>query len=105
MSQINTLKHEFNNLKKELSLSEEKYRYQLEKDRGLIQRRIESNKQNLAALKLAYEHARDYFLKMKVEVEYYRQELPFAKQTREIVSKYHEAVTLYVSISLEYIWG
>lgn len=103
--QIETLKHEFKNLKKELGLSEDKYRYQLEKDRGLIQRRIESNKKNLAALKLAYEHAREYFLSMKAEVEHYRQELPFAKETREIVSKYHEAVTVYVSISLEYVGG
>ncbi|WP_367109148.1 hypothetical protein [uncultured Psychrobacter sp.] len=105
MSQIETLKHEFKNLRKELDLSEEKYRYQLEKDRRLIQQKLENNKQNLAALKLAYEHARDYFMKMKEEVEYYRKELPFAKETREIVSKYHEVVTIYVSISLEYVGG
>lgn len=104
-SQIKTLKHEFKNLKKELDLSEEKYRYQLEKDRGLIQQKLENNKQNLTALKLAYEHACDYFLKMKAEVEYYRQELPFARETREIVSKYHEVATLYVNISLKYIGG
>lgn len=103
--QINTIKHSIDKFKKGLGLREDVYRKQLAKEDKLLDERIKSDQVKVRALKLAYNDSQKYFLLMKSEVEHYRKELPYAKETQEIVKRYHEVVTLYIDASLEYIGG
>ena len=45
-SELNTLKHEFSNLLKELNLDKEKLKYQLETEFTLLEKKLENNRRN-----------------------------------------------------------
>lgn len=42
---------------------------------------------------------------MKSEIEAYRKDFPYAKETKEIEKKYYETIEAYSKVSLEYIGG
>ncbi|ACU89392.1 hypothetical protein [Desulfomicrobium baculatum] len=103
--QIETLKKEFNNLKKRLQIEEDKFKFELKNNSKLIENRLKANEQNKIILKVAYKTAQEYFYLMRVEVEKYKKEYPFSKETQQIERQYYEAVTAYAEISLDYIGG
>lgn len=103
--EIKTLSKEFNDFKKSLGIKEEKFKYELDKESDLIERKLRDNRQKNEALQKAYTHSKQYFLKMKVEVEKYKEEFPYSKETKEIEKKYHEVLALYINTTLEVIGG
>lgn len=103
--EIKTLSKEFNNFQKSLGSKEEKFKYELMKNSKLIEKQLKNNRQSNEILQKAYTHSKQYFLQMKVEVEKYKQEFPYNKETKEIEKKYHEVLTLYINTTLEVIGG
>jgi len=103
--EIETLSKEFANLKKILELQEEKFKFELQKKSDLIEKELRNNRQKNEALQKAYNYSKEYFLKMKNEVEKYKQEFPYSKETREIEKKYDEVLALYVDTTLKAIGG
>ena len=103
--EIRTLTKEFNNFKKSLELKEEKFKYELKQNSNLIEKMLKNNRQNSEILQKVYIHSKQYFLKMKIEVEKYKREFPYSKETQEIEKKYHEVLTLYIDTTLEVIGG
>ena len=104
-TEIRTLSKEFNNFKKSLEIKEEKFKYELMKNSKLIEKQLKNNRQSNEILQKAYTHSKQYFLQMKVEVEKYKQKLPYNKETKEIEKKYHEVLALYINTTLEVIGG
>lgn len=104
-TEIRTLSKEFNNFKKSLEIKEEKFKYELMKNSKLIEKQLKKNRQNNQILQKAYDSSKQYFLQMKVEVENYKQEFPYSKETKEIEKKYHEVLALYMNTTLEVIGG
>lgn len=104
-SELDTLKHEFSNLLKELNLDKEKLKYQLETEFTLFEKRLENNRIEYEPLKKAYILAFNYFKSMKFEIEAYRKDFTYAKETKEIEKKYYETIEAYSKVSLEYIGG
>ena len=103
--EIKTLSRELKNLKKSLHLKEEKFRYELEKNSQFIEKELRNNRQQNETLNKAYKMARDYFFKMRIEVEHYREEAPYSRETKKLEKKYYEVLSSYTEISLEYIGG
>lgn len=103
--EINMLSKEFSNFKQSLGLNEEKFKNELKKDTQLIKQKLENNRQNSEVLKKAYNSSKTYFLQMKNEVEKYKKEYPYSKETKEIEKKYQEVLTLYINTTLEVIGG
>ena len=104
-TEIRTLSKEFNNFKKSLEIKEEKFKYELMKNSKLIEKQLKNNRQSNEILQKAYTHSKQYFLQMKVEVEKYKQKLPYNKETKEIEKKYNEVLALYINTTLEVIGG
>ena len=103
--EINTLKHEFNNLQKELGLKEKILKNEYDKNRDLIEQSLKKNKATTEQLKLVYNLAKKYFIKMKIEVEKYKKEHPYSKESKEIEKIYLESLTAYTETTLEFIGG
>ena len=103
--EIKTLSKEFNNLKITLGIKEEKFRYELKQNSNLIEKKLKQNRQNSDILQKAYQSSKQYFFKMKNEVEKYNQEHPFSKEAKGIEKKYHEVLALYMNTTLEAIGG
>lgn len=103
--EINTLKKEFDNFKKSLHLKEEKFRFELEQNGKLIETILEENRNNYEILQKAYDYSKSYLFKMKEEVEKYKKEFPYSKETQEIENKYDEVLTFYINTTLEVIGG
>jgi len=103
--EIKTLIKEFSNFKKSLKLKEEKFKYELEQNSKLIEKELRNNRQKNEALKKSYLMAKDYFFKIKIEIEQYKQKFPYSKETLEIEKRYYEVLSSYTEISLEYIGG
>ncbi len=103
--EIKTLSIEFNNFKNSLELKEKKFRYELNRNSDLIEKQLQRNTQSNEILQKAYIYSKQYFLKMKIEVEKYKQEFPYNKETKEIEKKYHEVLALYINTTLEVIGG
>ncbi|HIP34166.1 MAG TPA: hypothetical protein EYG89_05540 [Bacteroidia bacterium] len=103
--EINTLNYEFNNLQKELGLKEKILKNEYDKNCDLIEQSLKNNKATTKQLKLVYTLAKDYFIKMKIEVERYKKEYPYTKETKEIEKIYLESLTAYAETTLEFIGG
>jgi len=103
--EIQTLIKEFNNFKKSLKLKEEKFRYELKKNSHLIENELRNNRQKYEILNKVYQHSKEYFFKMRIEVGKYKKEFPYSKETMEIEKKYYEALDLYVNTTLDAIGG
>ena len=103
--EIKTLSQEFHNFKKILGIKKEKFRYELKQNSNLIEKQLKQNRQNSEIFQKAYQLSKQYFLKMKNEVEKYKQEHPYSKGTKEIEKKYHEVLALYMHTTLEIIGG
>ncbi|MGD9554493.1 MAG: hypothetical protein AB7E37_08005 [Candidatus Altimarinota bacterium] len=103
--EIKALSEEFNNSKKSLEIKEEKFKYELMKNSELIEKQLRKNRKNSEILHKAYIRSKEYFLKMKIEVEKYKQKFPYSKETREIEKKYDEVLALYINTTLEIIGG
>lgn len=103
--EIRTLTKEFNNFKRSLEIKEEKFKYELKQNSNLIEEKLKNNRQKNEALQKAYNHSKQYFLKMKVEVENYKKEFPYSKETKEIEKKYYEVLGFYINTTLEVIGG
>jgi hypothetical protein len=103
--EIKTLSTEFINLKKSLGLKEDKYKYELKQNSYLMEKKLKNNRQNNEILKKAYKLSKQYFFKMKTEVESYKKEYPYSKETNELEKKYHEVLSLYMNTSFEIIGG
>jgi len=103
--EINTLSKEFTNFKKSLGLKEEKFKYELKQNSNLIEEKLKNNRQNNEVLQKAYNSSKTYFIQMKNEVEKYKKEFPYSKETKEIEKKYHEVLDLYINTTLEVIGG
>jgi hypothetical protein len=103
--EIRTLTKELNNLKKSLEIKEEKFKYELDKNSDLIEKKLKENRLSNEVLQKAYNDSKQYFLKMKVEVEKYQKEFPYSKETKEIEKRYHEVLALYINTTLEVIGG
>jgi len=102
---IETLSKEFNNFKKILEIKEEKFKYELIKNTNIIEKKLKNNRKNNEILQKAYSQSKQYFFKIKIEVEKYKQEFPYSKETQEIEKNYHEVLTLYINTTLEVIGG
>ena len=103
--EIETLSKEFSNFKKSLKIKEEKYKYELKQNSDLIEKQLKANRLSNEILQKTYNLSKEYFLKMKNEVEKYKQEFPYSKETREIEKKYDEVLALYINTTLEVIGG
>jgi len=103
--EIRTLTKEFNNFKKSLELKEKKFKYELKQNSNLIEQKLKNNRQNNEALKKAYKHSKQYFLKMKVEVIKYKKDFPYTKETKEIEKKYYEVLNFYIDTTFKIIGG
>ncbi|MCG3717632.1 hypothetical protein ACOTV5_06505 [Aliarcobacter butzleri] len=103
--EINTLTKEFNNFKKSLKLKEEKFKFELEQNGKLIEEILEKDRNNYKILQKAYSDSKSYLFKMKKEVEKYKKEFPYSKETQEIENKYDEVLTFYINTTLEVIGG
>jgi hypothetical protein len=103
--EIKTLSEEFNNFKKSLKIKEEKFKFELIKNRELIEKKLLNNRQSHEILQKAYIHSKQYFLYMKIEVEKYKQNFPHNKETKVIEKKYDEVLYLYINTTLEIIGG
>ncbi len=104
-TEISTLSEEFNNFKESLNIKEEKLKYELKQNSDLIEKQLKENRLSNEILQKAYNLSKQYFLKMKDEVEKYKQEFPYSKETSEIEKKYDEALALYINTTLEIIGG
>ena len=91
--------------KKISGIKKEKFRYELKQNSNLIEKQLKQNRQNSEIFQKAYQSSKQYFLKMKNEVEKYKQEHPYSKGTKEIEKKYHEVLALYMNTTLEIIGG
>jgi hypothetical protein len=80
-------------------------KYQLETEFTLFEKRLENNRIEYEPLKKAYILAFNNFKSMKSEIEAYRKDFPYAKETKEIEKKYYETIEAYSKVSLEYIGG
>jgi len=88
-----------------LAIKEEKFKDELMKNRELIEKQLRNNRKSNEILNKAYNLSKQYFLKMKNEVEKYKQEFPYSKEAIEIEKKYDEALTSYINTTLEVIGG
>jgi len=103
--ELEALSKEFNNLKKSLAIKEEKFKDELMKNRELIEKQLRNNRKSNEILNKAYNLSKQCFLKMKNEVEKYKQEFPYSKETIEIEKKYDEVLALYINTTLEVMGG
>jgi len=103
--ELETLSIEFGNFKRNLQLNEDKFKYELQQKSNFIEKKLNNNKESYKILKKSYESSKIYFFKMKNEVEKYKKEFPYSKETKDIEKKYYEVLFLYTEISLNFIGG
>ncbi len=103
---LDRIKHEFENKKKELEKREYAIKQDVESNIKLTQKELENAKEKWKTiLKPVYEHSKKYLYNCKARLEIIKTEYPASERVQKIEKKYKEAVEAYISATLSIIGG